>query len=197
MNATIAEIVEKIAGLEQQLERALSDELEEKRRAFRYSIKQGKVTFETEEQEFHRSMRQGVLAFLWEAPILSLMVAPVIYSLIVPLMLLDVWIWLYQAICFPVYGIAKVKRSGYMPMDRGSLRYLNVIERLNCNYCSYANGLVAYAREVAARTEQYFCPIKHARRRIGVHSRYRDFLDFGNARAYRSKLVTLRNKLKP
>jgi hypothetical protein len=197
MNAKIHEIAQGIAELERQLEQSLTDELEEKRREFRYAVEQGRIAFEAEARQFHKKMRQGVPAFLWDAPVLNLLVAPVIYSLIVPLALLDAWIWLYQAVCFPVYGIARVERARYMPMDRSSLRYLNAVEQFNCNYCSYANGLVAYAREVAARTEQYFCPIKHARRRIGVHSRYHDFFDFGDAKAYRNELITLRAKLKP
>ena len=35
---------------------------------------------------------------------------------------------------------------------------------INCIYRSYANGLCSYVTEVAARTEQHWCPIKHARR---------------------------------
>ncbi|MFI5247638.1 MAG: hypothetical protein ACHQWV_03695 [Nitrospirales bacterium] len=119
-----------------------------------------------------------------------------IYSLIVPLVILDAWIWLYQNVCFPVYGIAKVDRSRYILLDRGHLRYLNWIERLNCDYCGYANGLIAYTREIASRTEQYFCPIKHAHRCSGMHSRYHEFLDFGDARAYRKELTKLRVDLK-
>jgi hypothetical protein len=127
----------------------------------------------------------------------SLLVAPMIYSLIVPLVLLDLWVRLYQAVCFPVYGIAKVDRSRYVLLDRGHLQYLNWIERVNCNYCGYANGLVAYAREIAARTEQYFCPIKHAHRSLGPHSHYSEFLDFGDAHAYKEELVKLRTELRP
>jgi hypothetical protein len=127
----------------------------------------------------------------------SLLVSPVIYSLIVPLVLLDMWVWVYQAVCFPVYGIAKVDRSRYVLLDRGHLQYLNWIERLNCNYCGYANGLIAYAREIASRTEKYFCPIKHARRWLGPHSRYREFLEFGDADAYRKELPKLRAELRP
>lgn len=94
-------------------------------------------------------------------------------------------------------GIAKADQARYVLLDWGGLRYLNWIERLNCNYCGYANGLIAYAREIAARTEQYFCPIKHARRCSGAHSRYHEFLDFGDARAYKRELTKLRAELKP
>jgi len=137
------------------------------------------------------------VAFLWEAPVASLLVAPMIYSLTIPLVLLDLWVQLYQAVCFPVYRIAKVDRSRYVLLDRGHLQYLNWIERANCNYCGYANGLVAYAREIAARTEQYFCPIKHAFRCSGVHSHYDEFLDFGDAHAYKEELPKLRAELRP
>jgi len=160
-------------------------------------MEQGKITFESEASELHKKLHQGVVAFLWEAPVASLLVAPMIYSLIVPLFLLDLWVQLYQAVCFPVYRIAKVDRSRYVVLDRGHLQYLNWIERLNCNYCGYANGLVAYAREIAARTEQYFCPIKHAFRCSGPHLHYDEFFDFGDARAYREELGKLRAELRP
>ena len=197
MSATISEIASRIAELESQLERVLAEEVETKRREFLYVIEKGKVAFGSEAQAVHRTLRQSVPAFLRQAPLKSLLVAPMTYSLIVPLLLLDAWVWLYQALCFPVYGIAKVDRSRYILLDRGRLRYLNLIERLNCDYCGYANGLIAYTREVAARTEQYFCPIKHARRCSGAHARYPEFLDFGDARAYRRELARLRDELKP
>ena len=41
--------------------------------------------------------------------------------------------------------------------------------------------------EIAARTEQYFCPIKHAHRLAQTHSRYGKFLPYGDARAYREQ----------
>lgn len=197
MNANISDIATRMAELEEELERALAEEVEEKRRTFLYVIEKGKIAFESEARAFHRTLRQGVLTFLREAPVKSLLVAPMTYSLIVPLMALDAWIWLYQNVCFPVYGIAKVDRSRYILLDRGHLSYLNWIERLNCDYCGYANGLIAYVREVAARTEQYFCPIKHAHRCSGMHSRYHEFLDYGDARAYRRQLTQIRRDLKP
>ena len=84
-----------------------------------------------------------------------------------------------------------------MLLDRGQLRYLNWIERANCNYCGYANGVVAYTREIAARTEQYFCPIQHAQRCAGMHSRYRGFLEFRDSEAYKKELARVRADLKP
>jgi hypothetical protein len=45
---------------------------------------------------------------------------------------------------------------------------------------------------VAARTEQYWCPIKHARRVLGAHDRYPDFFEFGDAESFRQGLERLR-----
>ena len=119
---------------------------------------------------------------------LVVVTAPVIYSLIFPLLLLDLFVTVYQAICFPAYGIAKVRRGDYFAFDRYHLEYLNALEKLNCGYCSYANGLIAYVREIAGRTEKYWCPIKHARRMIGAHPHYARFLDYGDATAFREPL---------
>jgi len=197
MNKKISEIAARITELEQQLERALTEELEETRREVLYVIERGRVAFTAEARALHQTVRQGAWAFLWEAPVKTLLVAPLMYSVLIPLILLDLWMSLYQAVCFPVYGIGKVVRARYVLLDRGQLRYLNWIERLNCNYCGYANGVVAYSREIAARTEQYFCPIKHAQRYAGMHSRYRDFLEFGDAEAYKKELPKLRKDLRP
>jgi hypothetical protein len=72
------------------------------------------------------------------------------------------------------------------------LAYLNPIEKLNCLYCAYANGVFAYTTEIAARTEQYWCPIKHALRMKGVHSRYQHFFDYGDAEGYRRGIEQVR-----
>ncbi len=155
-----------------------------------------RVAFDEGLAALHERLRVHWVAYLWAMPRYSLLVCPVIYSLTVPLLMLDAWLWLYQAVCFPVYGIEKVKRSQYILLDRGHLRYLNWLERLNCDYCGYANGLVAYAREVSSRTEQYFCPIKHAARCPGAPPRYLKFADFGDAKAYHAALKPLRDELK-
>ena len=127
---------------------------------------------------------------------LNVLTAPVIYGLLPPLLVLDMAVSFYQAVCFPAYGIIKVERKNYLVYDRALLPYLNSLEKLNCLYCSYANGLLAYWREIAARTEQYWCPIKHARNIIAAHARYHDFIDFGDQEAYDRDLEGLRDKLK-
>ncbi len=124
---------------------------------------------------------------------MAIVTAPVIYVGIVPFALLDLFLAAFQGICFPVYGIPKVDRSDYLVFDRGHLKYMNLLERLNCVYCSYANGLLAHATEIAARTEQHWCPVKHARRIRAPHSRYPHFIDYGDAQRFRDKSETVRS----
>jgi hypothetical protein len=62
-------------------------------------------------------------------------------------------------------------------------------------YCTYGNGLLAYATEIIARTEQYFCPIKHARKMMGRHARYARFVEYGEAEEYQAKLEQFRTDL--
>ncbi|MGB8544945.1 MAG: hypothetical protein WCD32_06420, partial [Azonexus sp.] len=84
--------------------------------------------------------------------------------------------------------------ADYLGFDRELLPYLNIIEKLNCFYCSYGNGIAAYTREVAARTEQYWCPIMHARRIRAAHERYPNFFDHGDAEAFQQGLDRLRRQ---
>ena len=113
----------------------------------------------------------------------------------VPFLLLDAWVAVYQALCFRAWGIRRVRRRPYFVVDRHKLAYLNGIEKVNGLFCSYANGLIAYVREVAARTEQYWCPIKHARAWRDPHSRYGTFVDYGDAEGYRRDQPNLRRDL--
>ena len=152
--------------------------------------------FDEETHSLHRRFKQSVPAFLRDASLLNLLTTPIIYSLVLPMLLLDLWISVYQWTCFPLYGIARVRRRSYFVIDRHKLAYLNAIEKANCMYCSYANGLFAYVREVAARTELYWCPIKHARRVLAPHAHYQQFLDYGDARGYRRQLPALRRTLR-
>ena len=142
----------------------------------------------------HRELKTHLVRYVLSAHPLVLLTAPVVYALIVPLALLDLAVTIYQAVCFPVYGIPKVRRRDYLVFDRYALAYLNALEKLNCAYCSYANGLIAYVREIAGRTEQYWCPIKHARRAIGAHAEYANFEDFGDAEGYRRRLEQWQNE---
>lgn len=136
----------------------------------------------------HHLFKKPLWAYLRGVHPLVILTSPLIYLCAIPFFALDLAVTVYQAICFPIYGIAKVPRRDYLVFDRGRLAYLNVIEKVGCVYCSYANGLLAYIVEIAASTEQHFCPIKHARPPLRPHSHYSTFVPYGDPRAYR-KLV--------
>jgi hypothetical protein len=151
------------------------------------------------ERDLHRAQRrlkQSIPSYLLESRPLHVLAAPIIYSLIVPIALLDVWMSLYQWICFPLFGICRVQHRDYIVVDRHKLTYLNGIEKLNCIYCGYANGVFAYAREITGRTETYWCPIKHGTRTRDAHPYYENFAAYGDAPAYKRRLPTLRRSLK-
>lgn len=185
-----------LSGRLRQLEDEIEAELKRRRAALQADFDGRKVRFEREVLAAQRRLKQGLLHYLSEASPLAVLTAPIVYIGIVPLLLLDGFLWLYQAVCFPVYGITKVRRRDCFVFDRSHLGYLNAIEKLNCVYCSYGNGVAAYFREIIGRTEQYWCPIKHARRALHAHPYYHGFTDFGDAEAYRRELAALRRELR-
>jgi hypothetical protein len=91
-----------------------------------------------------------------------------------------------------VFKIKFRKRSDYIVFDRQYLGYLNVVEKLNCLYCAYFNGVMQYASSIAGRTEFYFCPIKHAKKIAYKHEFYHTFLPYGDGNEYQKKLKELR-----
>jgi hypothetical protein len=192
MSDDITEIVGRIRALEQELEEAFA----RRRTGLRYGMEHGRARFEEEVLRAHKARRRGLARFVFGATPQVILTAPVIYSLIVPFALVDLWVSIYQAICFRAYGIPQVERRRYMIFDRAGLAYLNAVEKLNCAYCSYVNGVIAYVREVASRTEQYWCPIKHARRVFGAHPRYAAFVEFGDAEAYHARRTALRDDVR-
>ena len=191
MNPKISELLARI----QQMELEIEQEMKRKRAELQADFEETRVRFEHEVLEQQRRFKTGLLKYILSADLRTALTAPIIYAVFFPMVLLDVAVTLYQIICFPVYGIARVKRSDYFVFDRSHLAYLNLLEKFNCAYCSYGNGLMAYAREVVARTEQYWCPIKHARKIMAAHPYYTGFVDFGDAEGYKRELEELRTEL--
>ncbi|SEB42078.1 hypothetical protein [Terriglobus roseus] len=159
-----------------------------------YPMKGRTPVFPDDVKETHRRTKTPLLQYVLSARPLAFLTAPLIYLCLVAFLMLDVFVSLYQAICFPIYGIPKARRSDYLIFDRGALLYLNALERFNCINCSYANGLIAYVMEIVGRTEQHWCPLKHAQKLITQHSRYRSFLPYGDARMYRERIDGVREE---
>jgi hypothetical protein len=194
MTDTVRDEITQLAGSIRALERQLETALAKRRIELNYKVQNGVIQFEHIVIEKHRLLKARLWNYVFGSRPALILTAPIIYSLILPLLLLDLFAALYQAACFPIYGIPRVNRRDYLAFDRGQLAFLNAIEKLNCEYCAYANGLIAYIREIASRTEEYWCPIKHARRVLGVHARYGSFVDYGDGDAYRHDLERLRTQ---
>lgn len=184
MNQQLEELLGRMQALQEEVEATYRGALAE--------LERQRVDLAGEFLRRQRHYKIGLLRFVARAQPLVVLTVPVIYVGWVPFLLMDLFVSVYQALCFPVYRIPKVRRSAYLVFDREGLPYLNLIERVNCFYCTYGNGVVAYTREVAARTEQYWCPIKHARRVRGAHDAYPKFFDYGDAETYRKELTRLR-----
>jgi hypothetical protein len=191
MNEKIRHILGQITALEDELR----ESLHEQEHTLLYQIKGKRVEFERAVHDRHRQLRMGLIKWFLAVRPQNYLTAPIIYGMIVPLVLLDIGVTVYQATCFPIYGIAKVRRAGYIVFDHNQLAYLDLFDKAHCLYCSYANGLIAYAMEIIARTEQYFCPIKHAHKILGPHSRYARFIAYGDADNYQAKREALRADL--
>jgi len=191
MNPDIREFMERIRELEARIER----EAQTRRQQWQADFETRKVRFEAEVLAQQKRFKMGLLRYVFSAEWRSVLSVPFIYPVIVPLILLDVSVTLYQWVCFPLYRIPRVRRGRYLVFDRTHLAYLNWLEKINCAYCSYANGLIAYVREVVGLTEQYWCPIKHARKVLQAHPHYHGFSDYGDAEHYREELARLREDL--
>ncbi|CAN1526029.1 MAG: hypothetical protein K9J28_07435 [Sulfuritalea sp.] len=191
MNDHIQQLLEQITALEDDLRKALS----EQQSSVFFQIKGKRVEFEQSIKQTHRRLKRNFFRWLVTDRPQNLITGPIIYSMIIPLLVTDLFVSFYQMTCFPIYGIKKVRRDDYIIFDRQQLHYLNFIEKFHCTYCAYGSGMISYVSEIIARTEQYFCPIKHARKILGTHKRYAQFLEYGVAENYQAKLEAFRRDL--
>lgn len=188
MNDKIREIVEEIEVMKIKL----AKEISQQESHISYEIKNGYVTFEKEVLAKQRENMKNLVSWFREVPLLHFLAAPLIYAMVIPAMLFDVILFIYLHVVFRIFKFKFIKRSDYMHFDHHYLGYLNPIEKLNCLYCSYFNGLMLYASAIAGRTELYFCPIKHAKKVVSQHKYYNEYLSYGDEEDYQKKLKELR-----
>lgn len=184
----LEELIERVRKAEEDVSAEIERLVDEQKERFHYKVESGKIRFEEAVALLQQRYRRTVWQYLRGATPSYILSAPIIYAMVIPIALLDLGMTIYQQICFRIYGIPLVKRSEYIVIDRHMLAYLNAIEKLNCVYCGYGNGVMAYGREITARTEQFWCPIKHAKRARGAHARTTKFLEYGDAEAWESEL---------
>jgi hypothetical protein len=192
LDERLEQLIDELKKIEDQI----NSEFEKRQKDLKYKIEQGKIYFETNQIKQFRQLKKNVFIYIAHSSLFSLLVAPFVYLQIFPCLLMDFSVTVYQHICFRVYGIPRVRRNDYIVFDRHHLAYLNLIEKFNCMYCSYFNGVIAYVREVASLSEQYWCPIRHALRKKDLHRRHNQFIPYGEAIHYYEKLENLRNEIR-
>jgi hypothetical protein len=190
MADSIEQMIDRLRHLEDQLEAAFVARAGE----HGLELKRGKPFFGPDARQSQRSHKRRIDVF--KTPWPTLLTMPLIYGMIIPMALMDLAVSVYQLGCFTAWGIERVRRRDYVVIDRQRLNYLNPVQKLNCVYCGYGNGVIAYAREITARTEQYWCPIKHALKVKGSHERYAAFLDYGDAEGFVKSSAAYRERLK-
>ncbi len=188
MNKRVRAILSEISRLEEEL----AEHLREGEQALRYRLDGTRVRFEQTIRDSHRRLRTGVVRWLLASDVRNVLSAPLIYPIALVFLFLDVSVSLYQLLCFPLYRLERIDRRHHIIIDRHQLAYLNWIEKLNCIYCGYASGVLSYARAVVFRTEQYWCPIKHASAIAEPLRDYAGFASYGDAEAYPVTIKALR-----
>jgi len=176
MKSRITEILKEIDSKKKEL----YAEYEKLRKKYGFSLEKGKIIFTEKARKYQSRFRIPLRRYAIPKNFRHILSAPFIYGMVVPAVFLDAALFIYQHTAIRLYGIPLVKRSDYIVYDRKHLAYLNGIQKINCLYCSYVNGLFSYAVEIAGRTEKYWCPIKAARRKRGGHDWEQYFADYGD-----------------
>lgn len=113
---------------------------------------------------------------------------PFIWSILIPVIVLDIWLELYHRICFLLYGLAYIKRSDYIRIDRHRLEYLNWYQKIGCAYCGYVNGLLHYASVIVGETEKYWCGIMHQKYPgFKAPAHHKEFVKYGDEKEFLKK----------
>lgn len=183
MNQSIKDIIKKINDLNKQLGEKY-DQLTEKY-GFNFSGK--KIVFLQEIRKRNKKFKIPTWKYVIPKHIRHLLSLPFIYIMIVPTVILDIFLTIYQAVAFSLYHIPKVKHKDFIVFDRRFLDYLNIVQKVHCLYCTYVNGVFAFAVEIAGRTERYWCPIKAAHKPKFHHGWYSEFADYGNPEEWNEK----------
>lgn len=190
MNDKINKMIEEI---EEMKEKLVEEILQQEEEAL-YEIKNGYVKFEKEVLQKQKENMKNLSKWFADIPLSHLLSSPLVYAMVIPAVFLDMMLFVYVRVVAKAFKFKFPKRADFIVFDRQYLGYLNIIEKLNCMYCSYFNGLMAYALAVANRTELYFCPIKHAKKITYEQKYYAKYLCYGDEENYQDKLKKIRQE---
>lgn len=124
MEVDFADTIERIMQLEKELEQ----EIKKKNHEIIKSYQKQKIRFEESIRKQQEKYRVHLLRYVFSARLRSIIVAPIIYFMVIPISIFDVSIFIYQHITFRFYGIPLVIRKDYITIDRHHLGYLNLLE---------------------------------------------------------------------
>ncbi|CAA6828206.1 MAG: Unknown protein [uncultured Sulfurovum sp.] len=192
----MSERIETLLNELESIKMKLKEEIEEQERHISYEVHNGCVKFQNDVIEKQKKNMKHLFSWFKDIPLLHLLSSPLVYAMVIPALFLDLMLYIYQKVVFAIYKFKPIKRSDYIVFDRQYLAYLNPIEKINCLYCSYFNGLMQYASAIAGRSELYFCPIKHAKKMAYAHKHYYEFFAYGDEVDYQERLETLRKHSK-
>ena len=177
MKSTISRILQEIENKRKEL----AEEYERIKKKYNFEYIKWKITFSKEQKLENKKKKRSFWQTTKSTTFREYLSIPFIYSMMIPAVILDLFLFMYQQTAMRLYRIPLVKRSDYITLERKHLDYLNWVEKLNCIYCSYVNWLFAYAVEIAWRTAKYWCPIKHAKKMTSSHNWEKYFADYGDA----------------
>jgi hypothetical protein len=192
MKSRINELIENFEWRRQEFLKELYAEYDRLREKYDFETFWKRIQFWLKTKEQNKRYKSPIFYnFLSYQVVKEIISAPFIYMMIIPALVLDIFLTVYMHICFRLYNIPLVPRSDYIVFDRKFLDYLNWIQKFNCLYCSYVNGLFSYAVEIAWRTERYWCPIKNATRMKWWHYWQREFADYWDAEWFKEAYLEL------
>ena len=178
----ISEILEEIEN--KKLE--LLKEYEKLKKRYDFSFEKGKIRFSSAAKKYQKKFKIPLPKYFLKPVFRHALSIPFIYSMIIPAVILDIFLFVFQQTALRLYRVPLVRRRDYLNLDRRHLEYLNIMQKFNCIYCSYINGLFAFAVEVAGRTEKYWCPIKSARPKTWEHNWEKHFSDYGDPKWFKN-----------
>ena len=184
MKSKINEIIKDIENKKNEL----LIEYEKIKEKYGFSFKKWKIVFNDKESKYNKTFKPWLFRYVIFVKFKHLVSMPFIYSVIIPTIILDIFLFIFQQTCFRLYGIPLVKRLDYIIFDRRFLDYLNIVQKFNCLYCSYVNGIFSYAVEIWWRTEKYWCPIKYAKKMKWQHNWQEHFADYWDAKWFKESI---------
>jgi len=188
MKSRINQILEDIKNKKEELYL----EYEKAKEKYGFKIEWRKIIWNSWKIKEFKKSRKSAWETIFTAEIRELISFPFIWFMLIPSIILDISLFIYQNTAIRLYKIPLAKRSDYIVFDRKQLAYLNWIQKLDCIYCSYVNWLFQYATEIAWRTEKYWCPIKHARKKSWSHDWEEYFADYGDAEWFKETFCSVK-----